>query len=663
LDGVEEMPITLVPNPSHLEFVDPVVVGRARAAQEVRDNRGGTPLHDPKASLGILIHGDAAFPGQGVVAETLNMSQLPGYHVGGTIHIIANNQIGFTTVPKDSRSTMYASDLAKGFEIPIVHVNADDPHACIAVARMACAYREKFGKDFLIDLIGYRRWGHNEGDQPAFTQPRMYEKIRSHPRVREIWARQLEREGILTRDEAETLVQSVQKRLQKAKDRPASPAGGPSAGGLSADAKAADEPRRSAETAVPEERLRALNEALMRRPDGFTTDATLDKRVLGPRREALDAPNGILWAHAEALAFASLLEDGVPIRLTGQDSERGTFGQRNLVLHDPTSGQRYCPMQNLAQARVAFGLYNSPLSENAALGFEYGYSAHAGNALVLWEGQFGDFVNGAQVIIDQFLVSGQAKWGATTGLVLLLPHGYEGQGPEHSSARLERSLQQCAGDNIRVANCSTAAQYFHLLRRQAAHLATDPRPLVLMTPKSLLRHPRAASSLADLAAGAFQPVLDDPTRSSAGSESAHAVTRLILCSGKVYVDLLFDEKFQPRPAYVESPNIAVARVEELYPFPAGELDRLMAGYPNLQEVFWVQEEPQNMGAWGFVQGRLGALLPRGVELRYVGRAEAASPAEGSATRHAVEQNRIVSTALQAAPKPQRNKVSTSSHGR
>lgn len=658
-DGLSEMPITLAPNPSHLEFVNPAVEGRARAAQEVRD-QAGAPVRDKRASLAILIHGDAAFPGQGVVAETLNLSQIPGYTVGGTIHIIANNQIGFTTDPKDDRSTLYASDLAKGFEIPIVHVNADDPVACIAVARMACAYREKFGKDFLIDLIGYRRWGHNETDEPAFTQPRMYEKIRSYARIREIWAQELERQGLVTRDEAEALVKKVHARLLEAKNTP--PAAAAAGATRNPDAMSDDPQATAPVTAVPEERLRAINEALTSVPDGFTADAKLTKNFLGPRKTALDQEKSILWGHAEALALGSILEDGIPIRMSGQDTERGTFGHRNLVLHDPTNGKKFNPLVSLPSARASFGIYNSALSETAALGFEYGYSVHATDTLVLWEAQYGDFANGAQVIIDQFITSGNAKWKQSPSVVLLLPHGYEGGGPEHSSARLERYLQLCCGDNMRVANCTTAAQYFHLLRRQAAQLEAVPRPLVIMTPKSLLRHPRAASSLSDLTQGTFQPVLDDPRDAS----RKERVTRLVLCSGKVYVDLAFGAgpQFAPREEYLNGDHVAIARIEEINPFPAEAVAALLASYPNLREVAWVQEEPRNMGAWTFLQPRLAELLSGHDRiLRYIGRPEAASPAEGSASDHAVEQNRIVTEAYRLSPAPENEQSQVRKNGR
>ncbi len=646
---VESMPITLQPNPSHLEYVNPVVTGRARAAQTSCD-LPGEPVQDLKASLPLLIHGDASFPGQGIVAETLNLSQLHGYRVGGTLHIIVNNQVGFTTNPREGRSTLYASDLAKGFEIPIVHVNADDPIACIAVARMAWAYREEFGKDFLIDLVGYRRYGHNEGDEPAFTQPRMYQLIEAHPSVREIWARALEKGGIVKRERAEEMVASARKELEEAfngraqaeSERPiTSTSTITSTNQRALTALEAGQIPSSGEvhTAVPAANLSELNKELHRIPDGFAVNPKLERTFLSKRRTALGQAGGIQWAHAESLAFAAILADGTPIRFSGQDTQRGTFSQRHLVLYDPSTGQAHVPLQVIPQSRASFEVVNSPLSENAAVGFEYGYSMHATGALVLWEAQFGDFSNGAQVIIDQFMVSGNAKWRQTPSLVLLLPHGYEGQGPEHSSARLERFLQLAANENIRVVNCSTAAQYFHVLRRQAALLHTSPRPLVIMTPKSLLREPLASSSLSDLSEGRFEPVVDDPRMASA---RADRVTRLVLCSGKVSLDLVKHEQYET------SERVAVARVEQLYPFPVAEVREVLARYRRLKEVVWVQEEPKNMGAWHFVARRIRELVERGM-LQYVGRRESASPAEGNAMMHRLEQSRIVSEALSGAP--------------
>ncbi len=626
--GIDEMPITLAPNPSHLEFVNPVVEGRARAAQEYVSHPG-EPERDPHASLAILIHGDAAFPGQGIVSETLNLSNLAGYSTGGTIHIILNNQIGFTTVPRDSRSTLYASDLAKGFEIPIAHVNADSPLDCIAVARLAHEYRERFGKDFLIDLVCYRRWGHNEGDEPAFTQPLMYAQINTHQTVRQLWAKTLIDEGVLSEEDNKAIEQAI---LEKLKDAHHEAEIHPHV----AEAISSPAPglaRRTA-TAVPSQRLRALNEAMMSMPEGFMVNPRLE-RQLQRRRTALDEQGAIDWGHAEALAFASLLEEGIPIRLTGQDSERGTFSHRHAVLSDAHNGARHTPLQRLPQAKAAFAIYNSALSEGAALGFEFGYSAHAPGVLVLWEAQFGDFANGAQVIIDQFIVSARKKWGQTPNLVMLLPHGYEGQGPEHSSARLERFLQLAADDNIRVANCTTSAQFFHLLRRQALLLSADPRPLIVMTPKSLLRHPRAGSSLSDLTDGRFQRIIND----SSAMQHADEIKRLVLCSGKVYVDLMATNDKTPAAA------VAVVRVEELYSFPREELAEVIGSYPNLEEIAWVQEEPQNMGAWSYIAPQLYELLPASIPLRYIGRAASASTAEGSLALHMIEQQRIVQAAL------------------
>ncbi|NNJ13188.1 2-oxoglutarate dehydrogenase E1 component [Chloroflexales bacterium ZM16-3] len=639
--GVTEMPITLAPNPSHLEFVNPVIIGRARAAQEKR-TRPGYPQEDEKESLAILVHGDAAFPGQGIVAETLNLSRLEGYHVGGAIHIILNNQIGFTTDTKDSRSTLYASDLARGFEIPIVHVNADNPEACIAVARMAWAYREKFQKDFLIDLVGYRRWGHNEGDEPEFTQPRMYEKIRNHPTVREIWARDLERRGVITSVEAQQMFDDEMSKLQmafdKVRERKRLAAETPPPPKTRVVVKPPPQPTVYAKP-LSANKLIELNDSLLDRPDEFTTHPKLE-RMLQRRRQLIHDVGGIEWSHAESLAFAAILADGTPIRMSGQDSERGTFSQRHLVLHDSATGERFIPLHSIPQARAAFAIYNSPLSEAAVLAFEYGYSTQAPGTMVLWEAQFGDFANGAQVIIDQFIASGRAKWNQDPALVLLLPHGYEGQGPEHSSARLERFLQLAATDNIRVANCSTAAQYFHLLRYQAASLSSYPRPLILMTPKSLLRNPRANSSLSDFSDDSFHPVLT----LGADSPPPEEVSRLVLCSGKVAIDVLASGELEKAGGSVD-----MARVEMLYPFPAEDLAALLARYPSLQEIVWLQEEPQNMGAWSYIAPHLREVVSPAIPIRYVGRGESASPAEGLHSQHTLEQNRIIRQAMQGAP--------------
>jgi 2-oxoglutarate dehydrogenase E1 component len=630
--GGQEVHVTLSPNPSHLEYVNPVVVGMTRAAQDETD-RGGMPIVSHDRALAILIHGDAAFPGQGTVAETLNMSQLRGFSVGGTIHLIVNNQIGFTTLPESDRSTRYSSDLAKGYEIPVVHVNADDPGACLAAARLAWAYRERFKKDFVIDLVGYRRWGHNEGDEPAFTQPRMYDVVRSLPTARELWAEKLVEEEVVTRAEADEMLQSVIDELSRVQAEVQED----TSGGIP-PIETVILPRRSmaVETAVPTERVLELNDAILARPEGFEGNPRLTK-LLERRRDAMGAEGGIDWGHAETLAFASLLTEGTPIRLTGQDAERGTFSHRHLVLHDAENGSRYGVLDHLPGATASFEVHNSPLSELAVVGFEFGYSVFDPAVLVIWEAQFGDFVNGAQVMIDQFISSSYQKWGERSGLVLLLPHGYEGQGPEHSSARLERFLQIAAEGNLRVVNCTTAGQYFHLMRRQAALLQEDRRPLVVMSPKSLLRHPLATSNISELANGSFQPILVDP--SAAGRETD--ITRLLLCSGKIFVDLLGSESRE------SARNVAMVRVEELYPLPNAELRDEFSRYPGLREIVWVQEEPKNMGAWHYIASRLRNLAPEGVEVSYVGRPDRASPAEGYASLHAAEQSRIVQAAWYA----------------
>jgi 2-oxoglutarate dehydrogenase E1 component len=621
--------VTLSPNPSHLEFVGPVVDGRARAEQTTR--KGKEPHQDPTTAVPVIIHGDAAFIGQGVVGETLNLGALKGYRTGGTIHIITNNQVGFTTDMIDSRSTRHASDLAKGFDIPIIHVNADDAEACLAAVRLSLLYREKFHEDVLIDLVGYRRHGHNEGDEPAYTQPRMYERIRGLPTVRQQYAALLARRGVLAAEAADQAYEAGYQRLVDTQQAFKASLGKPRAADTErrvSDRSSGIEP----ESAVAEELLGVLNEQLLTLPEGFTPNPKLMKQ-LERRRSVLGPEGGIEWAHAEALALASLLVEGVPIRLTGQDTERGTFSQRHLVLHDGETGAKYAPIAHLPGAQATMELHNSPLSELATLGFEYGYSAAAPETLVLWEAQFGDFVNGAQIIVDQFIVSGLSKWGLTTRLTLLLPHGYEGQGPEHSSARLERFLQLCAEGNIRVANPSTPAQYFHLLRRQAKR--SRQRPLVIMTPKSLLRLPQATSRLADLATGHFQAVLDDPI----AAEHRDQIRRVVLCSGKVFYEL------QAALAGADRSRLALVRLEQLYSFPEEELVALFRSYPALAEAVWTQEEPRNMGAWNYLEARLRAILPAGATLRYAGRPERASPAEGYPAAHAAEQKRIIESAL------------------
>lgn len=622
------MQITLAPNPSHLESVNPVVEGMARAAG-TSVNAAGSPKFDPEVSLPIIVHGDAAFPGQGIVSETLNMCRLPGYFTGGTIHVITNNQLGYTALPSESRSTLYASDLAKGFEIPIVHVNADDPEACIECARLAFAYLRRFRKDFLIDLVGYRRHGHNEADEPAFTQPEMYKIIDNHPTVREVWADTLVERKILDKDESEELVNKYNEILHSdfesltPRDIPEeSLSGKPPAGAA-----------QKTITSVPAETLRELNASLLKLPGWFTINSKL-KRGRERRETALVNMDDrtVDWSMAEELAFASILSDGVSIRFTGQDAERGTFSHRHAVLHDFNTGKIYTPLQNIPQSKAAFEILNSPLTENACIGFEYGYSIQSPDRLVIWEAQYGDFINGAQTIVDEYVVSARAKWGQTPSLVLLLPHAYEGQGPDHSSGRLGRFLDSAGEVNMRIANCTTAAQYFHLLRRQAGVLEIDPLPLIVMTPKSLLRNPLIFSSLRDLSEGTWQPVIDDEMNDT----RAKSVKRLILCSGKVYIDLIASE-FRKQ----NSKDIAIARLEQLYPVPTTLLQKALNRYPKLKEVVWLQEEPENMGAWMFIYPFLRKFIKGRVALHFMGRRRNSSPAEGTASMHKVNQEALI----------------------
>ena len=622
-EGVGDIRVTLMPNPSHLEFVNPVVNGFGRSRQFADTTKHSAP--DPYAVLPIVIHGDAAFSGEGVVAETLNMARLHGYDVGGTIHIIANNQVGFTTDPRDSRSTFYASDVAKGYGIPVVHVNADDAEACLAAVRLAMAYRNQFKDDFVIDLVGYRRHGHNEGDEPGYTQPILYKTIAQHPTVRAVFADRLRTEGAVSDQYVQGLQDEVAAKLREAQDgvREHTLVGEHE---LDPDYEVPVVPET---TGVSLDVLAGVNAALVDLPEGFTPHPKL-WRQLERRAQDFGPDKALDWGHAESLAFGSLLVEGIPIRLTGQDAQRGTFSHRHLILHDVETGGTISPLQRMADAR--FEVYNSPLTETAAIGFEYGYSVGADSDVVLWEAQFGDFVNVAQVMIDQFLAAGLTKWGQYSRLTLLLPHGYEGQGPEHSSARLERFLQLCAEENMRVTYPTTPAQYFHLLPRQA--LRRPERPMVVMTPKSLLRHPMATSSVAELMEGGFSHVLDDPT-----VDDPATVERLVLCSGKFYYDA------QAHGRRAEAARTAVARLELLYPFPAEALTALLGRYPNLKEVIWAQEEPRNMGALTFVGPRLRAVVPRKVPLAHVARPDRASPAEGKARDHAAQQEKLVLEAL------------------
>ena len=627
--------VNLAANPSHLEQVNAVAEGGVRAKQTIRATN--VAEHHVDRAVALLIHGDAAFPGQGVVAETLNLQGLDGYSTGGTIHIIVNNQVGFTTDPEDSRSTRYASDMAKGFDMPIVHVNADDVDACVAAVHLATQFRQRFGHDVLIDLIGYRRLGHNELDEPAYTQPVMARTIKEHPTVARIFADRLIADRVITEDDYAAMVAAAEQRMGTAHKRvQASLEQG-------SDQENSRDKRRRAKTQVVKTKvsastLRSLNEQLHLPPDGFPVHPKLTPQ-LDRRRDGLAEDGGITWGHAEALAFASLLTEGVPIRLTGQDVARGTFTQRHLELHhtlddvtySPGKGEVYVPMQHLLRAKASFELHNSPLSEAACVGFEYGYSTTAPEALVLWEAQYGDFANGAQIMIDQFLSAGQAKWGVRSRLTLLLPHGYEGNGPEHSSGRPERFLRLAAEGNMRIANCSTAANYFHLIRRQG--LLDEIRPLVVFTPKSLLRAKAASSSLSDLTNGRFEPVLPDPRVTDPAQ-----VTRLLLCTGKIFHEL------DGHADRANHPELAIGRIEQLYPFPREEIVALFESYPNLETVQWVQEEPRNMGAWSFITRRIERLLP--IEsFEYIGRPARASVSEGYPQTHQLEQARVLEDAL------------------
>jgi 2-oxoglutarate dehydrogenase E1 component len=623
----EELRMFLMNNPSHLEAVDPVVQGFARGRQDL------LPKEDQKAVLALLIHGDAAFAGQGVVAETLNMSQLECYATGGTIHVIINNQIGYTTLPENARSSRYSTDIAKMLMVPVFHVHGENPEAVVHAMRLATDYRWEFGKDVVVDLICFRRFGHNEGDEPYFTQPLMYERIRQRPSLDQVYAEKLLDEKVAMPEEIEALAGELHGRLDADYEaihgsvcvfpehsfyenwRPYSGVYSPV----------------TLETGLSRDRLASLARALNALPDGFSLNPKLEK-LLARRLEAVETGEGIDWANAEALAFASLLAEGHPVRLSGQDSGRGTFSQRHSVLVDMKTGKDHSPLNAVAPDQAAFAVCDSPLSEAGVLGFEYGYSLARSEGLVLWEAQFGDFANNAQGVIDLFIASGEAKWQRLSGLTLLLPHGLEGLGPEHSSARLERFLQLCAGENMQVCNLTTPAQYFHLLRRQVK--AAYRKPLVIMTPKSLLRHPLAVSSLDQLAKGTFRGVLEDP------DADAGAAT-VLFCSGKIFYDLL------QRRRELKRSDMAIVRIELLYPFPQSQLRLVIKRFKQAQQFFWVQEEPENMGAWRFVQPRLEAVV--GKPLTYIGRRESPTPATGFPHIFRREQAEILDRAV--GPKP------------
>jgi 2-oxoglutarate dehydrogenase E1 component len=631
--------LALAFNPSHLEIVDPVVIGSVRARQDRREDATGTRV------LPVLIHGDAAFSGQGVVMETLQMSQARGFSVGGTLHIICNNQIGFTmSDPADARSTPYASDVAKMIEAPIFHVNADDPDAVILVGRLAYDYRMQFGKDVVIDLVCYRRHGHNEADEPAATQPSMYRVVRSHPTARRIYAERLLADGVVSGDEVEGMVEAYREGLDEGKVISSSV--GFVGNKFTVDWTRFDEVNFSqpVRTRITTEQVAAYAEAITRLPEGLALHPRVE-RIMADRRRMAAGELPMDWGFAETMAYASLVTEGFDVRLTGQDSGRGTFFHRHSVLHDQNGGMPYVPVAHIASDQRRFVVTDSLLSEEAVLGFEYGYATTNPDTLVIWEAQFGDFVNGAQVVIDQFISSGEAKWGRYCGLMLFLPHGYEGQGPEHSSARLERFLQLCAEHNMSVVVPSTPAQFFHLIRRQMVR--SFRKPTIVLTPKSLLRHKLSVSPLDALSAGRFLRVIPevddlDPAR----------VTRLVLCSGKVYFDLLA----QRREKGLD--QIALVRLEQLYPFPVRRYAALIAEFPALEEIVWCQEEPQNQGAWYQIRHRLQEPLSERQKLLYAGRKGAAAPAAGYYQLHAQQQQALVEAALGGQPSARRDSIET-----
>ena len=626
----KEIIVSVAPNPSHLEAVDPVVEGIVRPKQ---DRIGDT---ERARVIPLLVHGDAAFAGQGVVAETLNLSQLDGYWTGGTIHLIINNQIGFTTLPDEARSTPYSTDVARMVQAPIFHVNGDDPEAAIRVAQIAFDYRQEFKKDVVIDMFCYRRWGHNEADDPSYTQPLLYKKIKEHPSVATLYGERLERDEVITAEGVSAMRKKESGRFADAFDAAQKRAEKFEVQELSAVSEAEITSIPHA-TAVDHETLGEVVRGLTSFPANFNLHPKL-RGFVERRKEAWNNGRPIDWAFGEALAFGTLALEGTPVRLSGQDSGRGTFSQRHLVFFDAETGRKYTPLKNLSKDQARFDVFDSLLSEYAVMGFEFGYSVADPLTLVMWEAQFGDFANGAQIMIDQFIASAEAKWGQPSGLVLLLPHGYEGQGPEHSSARVERYLVLCAENNMQVANCSTPAQYFHLLRRQmrgGADRRGMRKPLVLFTPKRLLRHPRATSTFADLSQGGFREVLDD-----AGNLERERVERLIFCTGQIYYDLLAAREEQ------EAEDAVIARLEQLYPFAGSQVNEILLRYPATCEVVWAQEEPQNMGAWRFAAEHFRPLLaPTGREIRYAGRPESASPSAGSLKRHQDEQAEVIREAL------------------
>lgn len=628
------MKIKLAYNPSHLEVIAPIVAGQTRAAQD-ETAKEGMPSQDASKSLAVLVHGDAAFPGQGIVTETLNFAKTNGFTTGGSIHIISNNMIGFTTEHYDSRSSVYSSDPAKGYEVPIIHVNADAPEAVVQVARFAFEYRQKFGKDILVDLIGYRRYGHNETDDPTVTNPQTYAIVPKHPTVRVLYGEQLVAEGVVTNEEVATLDTTIYAEMQASYDHVK--AVGETSEHITIEMPdAVKEGFPVVETGVDQERLKKINEELLAWPESFEPQNKLSK-ILKKREEAFETGK-IDWGHAETLAYATILQDGRSVRFTGQDAQRGTFSQRHLVLHDKNNNSEFTPLHNISGAKASFAVYNSPLTEAGVVGFEYGYNIENPNNLSVWEAQFGDFANMAQVMFDNFISSSRAKWGQKSGLVMLLPHGYEGQGPEHSSSRMERYLQLSAENNWTVAYCSNAANYYHLLRRQAAMLGTEAiRPLVVVTPKYLLRHPLAAATAEQLSQGSFQTVLEQEGLGG----NPEKVERILFGSGKVTIDLA--DQIGDGSAFE---HLHIVRVEQLYPFPEEKIAAIVKRYPNAKELVWVQEEPKNQGSYLFAtQYMLDIANENGKKLTYVGRPAMSSTAEGDADSHKAAQAKLLAEAL------------------
>lgn len=621
-----EQKISLANNPSHLEIVSPVVLGKTRANQDTTDKPGSVTT-EFKKSMPILIHGDAAYPGQGINFEAMNLGNLDGYSTGGSLHIITNNRIGFTTEPQDGRSTTYSSDVAKGYDVPIMHVNADNVEATIEAIEIAMAFRKEFHKDVVIDLVGYRRYGHNEMDEPSITNPLPYHEIRKHESVEILYGKQLVSENIISEDEMNHIIDEVQKTLRAAHDkidkndkmdnpemqRPESLA----------------EPIQNDDSELSFEQLKEINDAMLTYPSNFNVLKKLNK-VLEKRKEPFESEDGLVdWAQAEQLAFATITQNGTPIRLTGQDSERGTFSHRHAVLHDPETGEQFVPLHNVPDQKATFEVRNSPLSEAAVVGFEYGYNVQNKSCMTIWEAQYGDFSNMAQMIFDNFLFSSRAKWGERSGLTLFLPHSFEGQGPEHSSARLERFLQLAGENNSTIVNLSSSSNYFHLLRAQAANLGTQSmRPLVVMSPKSLLRNKTVADPISKFTSGKFEPILPE-------NHDKASVKKVILASGKMFIDL--------KEYLAKNPNdsILIVAVERLYPFPADEIDALLNELPNLENVAWVQEEPKNQGAWSFVYPYLKELTTDKYDLSYHGRIQRSAPAEGDGEIHKLVQNMII----------------------